>query len=103
MAAVAGWTHPEYAAARADALEGVIYLRHPEALRLTAGALVIREAELEEADLAVVRKLAESAYNVDLEATIGDLVGRLREGSATERARRLLITLAPGSVEALID
>ncbi|MBV9213154.1 MAG: HEAT repeat domain-containing protein [Actinobacteria bacterium] len=103
MAAVAGWTRPEYAAAREDALEAVMVLEHPETLRLTTGAMMMRDTELDDRDLAVVRRLAGATSDADVRATIGDLVGRLRESSANERTRRVLITLAPHSVDALIE
>jgi HEAT repeat protein len=103
MAAVTAWTRPDFAAARADALEAVIHIGHPESLRLVAGALVIRPVALEDADLAVVHKLGQAVGDADRQATIGDLIGRLREGSETERVRELLIALAPASVDALIE
>ena len=103
MAGVVGWTLPAYAAARSDALEAVISLNHPGALRLTTGALVIRTSDLDDVDLTIVRKLAESAYRADVDATVGDLIGRLGEDSASDRARRILVALAPASTERLID
>ena len=103
MAAVAAWTRPEHAAAREDALDAVIELRHPEVLRLTTGALVLRPADLEDADIGIVSRLAAATSRADVDAGIGDLIGRLREDPHAERARRLLVALAPQSIGPLVE
>jgi HEAT repeat protein len=65
--------------------------------------LLTRAGDLdEEADSRVLRRLTQAGGHDALAGTIEDLVARLREGSAPERARPLLVWLAPESVEPLI-
>jgi HEAT repeat protein len=102
--AVTNWTEPQYARARQEALETLAFLRDPTAPRRVAAGLLTRTAELdEESDAPVLRRLTRAGGHDALIATIGDLIGRLREGNAPARTRTLLVWLAPESVEPLIE
>jgi hypothetical protein len=102
--AVTNWTEPQYARARLEALETLAFLRDPTAPRRAAAGLLTRAAELDEAtDAAVLRRLTHAGGHDALKGTIGDLIGRLREGDAPARTRTLLVWLAPESVEPLIE
>ena len=102
--AATNWTQPEYAEARAHAVEALAFLRDPTTPRRVAAGLLTRNSELDDdADAAVLRKLARAGGHDALVGTIADLVARLREGSAPARTRKLLVWLAPESVEPLIE
>jgi HEAT repeat protein len=102
--AVTNWTEPQYARARQEALETLAFLRDPTAPRRAAAGLLTRAAELDDAaDAAVLRRLTRAGGHDALIGTIGDLIGRLREGDAPARTRTLLVWLAPESVEPLIE
>jgi HEAT repeat protein len=101
--AATNWTQPEYAAARADAVDALTFLRDPTAPRRLAAGLVTRAADLDdETDAEIVRQLARGAGRDAVAGTVEDLVARLADSSVSARARRLLVWLAPDSVEPLM-
>jgi HEAT repeat protein len=100
--AAAGWTRPEDAPARQHALDALASLDAPGALRRTAAELLMRPEALDDADAEVVRRLKQAARDDEVGETIGDLVADLEHGDVPERARTLLVWLAPESVEPLV-
>jgi HEAT repeat protein len=101
--AVTSWTQPEYARARAEAADALGFLRDPTAPRRFAAGLVTRPAEPdEETDAPIFRQLAQGAGRDAVAGTIDDLVARLPDASVSARVRRLLVWLAPDSVDPLI-
>ena len=101
--AATNWIEPVYEEARAEAVEALAFLRDPTTPRRVAAGLLTRAADLTESDGPVLRKLAHAGGHDALLSTIADLVNRLRDGTATDRTCRLLVWLAPHSVEPLVD
>jgi HEAT repeat protein len=100
---VTNWTEPSHAALRGEALDTLASFGDPELPRRVAAELLSREAEPDDADAEVLRRLVESAGPGAPAATCDYLVLRLREGSVSSRARVLLAALAPECVDRLID
>jgi hypothetical protein len=95
------WTAPSQAAAREEAVAALVAMRDPDvSVRLTT-ALLARPEPLEDADVEVAARLAH-ATDAAPARTVEHLVGALGDGQAGERAGRLLVRLAPESVEPLV-
>ena len=104
LSAAANWTDPARAGSRGEAVDALASAHHPDVLRETVGALLAREGDLEAADANVVRSLAEATgAPAALRDTIEDLIARLDDPDTAQRARVLLVWLAPESVDPLID
>jgi HEAT repeat protein len=101
--AVTNWTQPEFAGARAEAVDALTFLHDPTAARRLAAGLISRKAELDDdADAQILRRVAQGAGRDAAAGTVEDLVARLPDSSVSARVRRVLVWLAPDSVEPLI-
>jgi HEAT repeat protein len=101
-AAAVEWTEPQFASARTEAVEALASLGDPAVARGAAAALLGRTSDLDDGDADVLRRLTEAGGHDAAGTTVDDLVGRLRKGDPSTRARALLVWLAPHSVEPLI-
>jgi HEAT repeat protein len=101
--AVTNWTQPEFADARADAVDALAFLHDPTAARRLAAGLISRKTELDDdADAQILRRLAQGAGRDAIASTVEDLVARLPDSAVASRVRRVLVWLAPDSIEPLI-
>jgi HEAT repeat protein len=103
VAAAACWTQPELEQAREEAVGVLAGWRVAGAARRMAEALLTRSSDLGElsfADGVALRRLVDACGA--MEATVSDLVAALSDGDKAERARTMLVWLAPDSVDALI-
>jgi HEAT repeat protein len=103
MSLITSPTTQEYEPSHDEAVRTLALLGDPELPRRIAAELLARPEELTEHDLDAQRRLARAGGNEAVSATIGDLIAHMREGSAPDRARQLVVALAPESVEPLID
>jgi HEAT repeat protein len=101
--AVTTWTQPEHARAREEALDALAFLRDPTAPRRVAAGLITRATELDDADDAnILRRLTHAGGHDAMRGTIDDLIARLGEDGPGQRVRRMLVWLAPESVDPLM-
>jgi HEAT repeat protein len=102
VSAVVSWTHPAYHGAREEAVETLAALAPPDVAPRVAGDLLVRTVAPDGEDAAILRRLARASGEGVVQQTVGALVGHLREASAPDRVRTLLVGLAPECVDPLI-
>lgn len=99
----ARWSGSEHALARAEAVDALAEIGDASVPPSIIGELLSRPAELDAADCDVAARLVRASGASAVHLTIDDLIGHLREASAPSRARKLLVALAPESVDPLLD
>jgi HEAT repeat protein len=100
--AVATWTEPERSEAREEAVAALAEWRDPYVPRRVAAVMLTRPIELQQADVAILRTLADAGGPVGVSGTIEDLLVRVREDDSPGRAGALLVALAPESLDDLV-
>jgi HEAT repeat protein len=97
------YTDEDQPPSRGEAIRTLALLRDAEVARRAAAELLARPEDLNELDVTALRHLARAGGSEAIGATIEDLLGHMRDGPTPGRARRLVVALAPESVEPLIS
>ncbi len=102
-AVATNWSDSDRALSRAEAVDALTALGEGAVASGAVQELLARPAELDTADCEVAARLIRGAGEPAVKATIEELLVHLREASAPARARKLLVALAPESIDPLIE